>query len=37
MDYISADLFLCLCNVRGFNNMNGNNYQEHINIILIID
>ena len=30
---MSPDLFSCLCNVRGFTNMNGKNYQEHINII----
>lgn len=34
MEYImSPGLFNTLSNVRGFNDMNGNNYQQHINII----
>jgi hypothetical protein len=34
MDYImSPELFSQLSNVRGFTNMNGSNYQEHINMI----
>lgn len=34
MDYImSPELFSQLSNVKGFNNMNGNNYQQYINII----
>ena len=30
---MAPELFSQLSNVRGFNNMNGNNYQEHINMI----
>ena len=35
MHYImSPDLFNSLCNVRGFNDLNGKTYNEHITIIL---
>ena len=30
---MSPELFSQLSNVRGFTNMNGSNYQEHINMI----
>ena len=31
---MNPELFYSLCNVRGFNEMNGSTYQEHITIIL---
>ena len=31
---MNPELFYSLCNVRGFNEMNGETYQEHITIIL---
>lgn len=31
---MNPELFYSLCSVRGFNEMNGSTYQEHITIIL---
>ena len=34
---MTPEVFLSLCNVSGFNNLNGNSYNEHVCIILQID